>query len=310
MRKGDINDMNITEPEIEVIGASIIDVLVRPAREEVFESGSYEAEDIKMSIGADALNEATILARMGKKVRLETIIGKDQAGRFIYRHCEKEGIQLGEGCLRDDETTGINVVLVEPDGNRDFLTNGNGTLRSLTIDDIHMPFPDSVKIICFASIFVFPKIGTKEMQEIFETAKKQGKIVCADMTKCKHGETVEDLAPALAHIDYLLPNDEEAMRFTRTDCVEDAADRLKAAGVGNVIIKCGKRGCYIRTDEEARWMSAVEGAHCIDTTGAGDSFVAGFLCALLEGKNVIECAENGGICGAKAVEVMGATEWI
>ena len=87
-------------------------------------------------------------------------------------------------------------------------------------------------------------------------------------------------------------------------------DRLKAAGVGNVIIKCGKRGCYIRTDEEARWMSAVKGAHCIDTTGAGDSFVAGFLCALLEGKNVIECAENGGICGAKAVEVMGATEWI
>ena len=72
MRKGDINDMNITEPEIEVIGASIIDVLVRPAREEVFESGSYEAEDIKMSIGADALNEATILSRMGKKVRLET----------------------------------------------------------------------------------------------------------------------------------------------------------------------------------------------------------------------------------------------
>lgn len=302
--------MNITEPEIEIIGASIIDVLVRPAREEVFESGSYEAEDIKMSIGADALNEATILSRMGKKVRLETIIGKDQAGQFIYRHCEKEGIQLGEGCLRDNETTGINVVLVEPDGNRDFLTNGNGTLRRLTIDDIHMPFPESVKIICFASIFVFPKIGTKEMQEIFETAKKHGKIVCADMTKCKHGETVEDLAPALAHIDYLLPNDAEAMLFTRTDTVEEAAERLREAGVSNVIIKSGKRGCYVSTDEQSVWIPAVQGVHCVDTTGAGDSFVSGFLCGLLNGKDVMECAEYGTICGAKAVKVMGATEWI
>lgn len=302
--------MNITEPEIEVIGASIIDVLVRPAREEVFESGSYEAEDIKMSIGADALNEATILSRMGKKVRLETIIGKDQAGQFIYRHCEKEGIQLGEGCLRDNETTGINVVLVEPDGNRDFLTNGNGTLRRLTIDDIHMPFPESVKIICFASIFVFPKIGTKEMQEIFETAKKQGKIVCADMTKCKHGETVEDLAPALVHIDYLLPNDAEAMLFTRTDTVEEAAERLREAGVSNVIIKSGKRGCYVSTDEQSVWIPAVQGVHCVDTTGAGDSFVSGFLCGLLNGKDVMECAEYGTICGANAVKVMGATEWI
>lgn len=298
------------EAEIEIIGASIIDVLVRPATEEVFASGSYEAQDIKMSIGADALNEATILARLGKKVHLETIMGKDEAGQYILRHCENEGILLSEGCVRETETTGINVVLVEPDGNRVFLTNRNGTLRRLTIEDIHMPFADSVKIICFASIFVFPKFGTKELEHIFSTAKQQGKIVCADMTKCKHHETVEDLAPALKYIDYLLPNDEEAMMFTRTTSVEDAASRLKEAGVGNVIIKSGKSGCYVRTEEQSVWVPAVEGANCIDTTGAGDSFVSGFLCGLLDGKDVIGCAKYGTICGAKAVEVMGATEWI
>lgn len=49
--------------QIIVIGAAIIDILVRPADAEVFQTGSYPADDIRMSTGADALNEATVLAR-------------------------------------------------------------------------------------------------------------------------------------------------------------------------------------------------------------------------------------------------------
>ena len=46
--------METGEPEVLVIGAAIIDVLVRPADEAVFHTGSYPAEDIRMSVGADA----------------------------------------------------------------------------------------------------------------------------------------------------------------------------------------------------------------------------------------------------------------
>ena len=115
----------------------------------------------------------------------------------------------------------MNVVLVGADGTRSFLTNPNGTLRSLRIDDIEMPFPESAKIICFASIFVFPKIGPDELTRIFKKAKSQGKIVCADMTKRKKNETLQDMAEAFSYIDYLLPNDEEAMLLTGADSVEE-----------------------------------------------------------------------------------------
>ena len=176
------------EPEIVIIGASILDVLAYPADEEVFRTGSSPAEDIRLSVGGDALNEATVLARLGMKVLLETVIGSGKAGKFILDHCRDCGILLPADCVREDFSTGINVVLVSHDGSRHFLTNPHGSLRRLTLQDIHMPFPQSAKIVCFASIFVFPEIGPKELEVIFRTAKEQGKIICADMTKRKKNE--------------------------------------------------------------------------------------------------------------------------
>ena len=297
------------EPEIVIIGASILDVLAYPADEEVFRTGSSPAEDIRLSVGGDALNEATVLARLGMKVLLETVIGSGKAGKFILDHCRDCGILLPADCVREDFSTGINVVLVSRDGSRHFLTNPYGSLRRLTLQDIHMPFPQSAKIVCFASIFVFPEIGPKELEVIFRTAGEQGKIVCADMTKRKKNETVEELAEALSYVDYLIPNDEEAMLLTGKNTVEEAAESLRRAGVKTVVVKCGSKGCYVCGREKSFWMPAEKNVKCIDTTGSGDSFVAGFLHALAQGRNVRECAEYGNKCGANAVSVAGATDW-
>ena len=238
------------------------------------------------------------------------MIGQDDAGKFIQTHCDDAGIIVRDACIKKEEKTGMNIVLVEQDGTRSFLTNPHGTLRSLKVEHIQMPFPESAKIICFASIFVFPKIDPDKLVQIFSQAKMQGKIVCSDMTKRKKGETLEDMAEAFSYIDYLFPNDEEAMLLTETESVEEAAECIKSTGVGNVIIKCGKRGCYIRTDVENCWIAAEENVKCIDTTGAGDSFAAGFLNALLNGKGLKECAKEGNRYGAEAVQHIGATTWL
>lgn len=268
--------MKNDDPQIVIIGAAILDVLVRPADADVFRTGSSPAEEILLSPGGDALNEAAVLSKLGKRVRLETIIGNDRAGRFVISYCEECGIELPGDCIRDGIDTGVNVVLVSEDGERHFLTAPKSTLRRLTTGDIHMPFPDSANIICFASIFV--------------------------------------LACALKYVDYLFPNDEEAMLLTGKDTVEDAADDLIEAGVGTVVIKCGSGGCYMAGMQgEGRagtWIPAVQGVKCIDTTGAGDSFAAGFLYALSEGKTPEECAAFANECGARAVAVTGASEWL
>ncbi len=296
--------------EIIIIGAAIVDILVRPASAAVFETGSWQAEDICMAPGADALNEAFVLASLGKQVHLETIIGEDHAGRFIAEQCKKSGILIEDSQIRKEIPTGINVVLVKEDGERSFLTNSKGTLRRLTLADIRMPFDKEAKILCFASIFVFPKIRTEQLAHIFSQAKKQGMTVCADMTKRKCGETLPDMAEAFSYIDYLFANEEEALLLAEETDTVQAARALLSSGAGHVIIKCGKKGCLVRTDREEYRVPAKEGTVCIDTTGAGDSFVAGFIYALSEGKDLGQCAQFANECGAKAVGVLGATNWI
>ena len=297
---------------ILIIGAAILDVLVTPADVEVFRTGSYPAEQIRMSFGGDAINEATVLTSLGKKVYLETVTGDDLQGEMIRSHCEKLGIILTESRIRPGLTTGINVVLVQENGERSFLTNRNGSLRKLALEDIRIPFPQDAGILCFASIFVSPELKAAQLAEIFRQAKAQGMIVCADMTKRKNQETAEEMREAFAYVDYLLPNEEEACLLTGKDTVEEAAAELRYAGVRNVIIKCGKRGCYLcgeRKGECGVYVPAEEGVLCVDTTGAGDSFAAGFVYGLSEGWDLRTCAVFANKCGGRAVTEMGATSW-
>ena len=294
-----------------IAGAAILDVLVTPAEPEVFQSGSYLSEDISMTFGGDAMNESLVLNALGRKVYLNTVLGNDSQGEMIKSHCEKKGIHISEECLKDGMKTGINVVLIRKDAERHFLTNWNGSLRQLTAEDIILPLPEDTGIFCFASIFVFPKISPVQMADLFRKVKEQNVIICADMTKAKNGETVEMIAEALPYIDYMMPNEAEAFLVTGETEPEKSAAILKAAGVKNVIIKCGKRGCYVLSEDDNKgyYVPAVEHVTCIDTTGAGDSFAAGFMYGLGEGWDIRQCAEFANRCGACAVAEVGAAVW-
>lgn len=85
--------------KVEIIGAAIVDVLVTPAEETVFQTGSYPADQILMTHGGDALNEATVLQRLGVPVHLETILGDNAAGETVRRRMETVGL----------ETSGLHV---------------------------------------------------------------------------------------------------------------------------------------------------------------------------------------------------------
>lgn len=298
------------EREIMIAGAAILDVLVRPADRSVFDRGSYGAEEICMSFGGDAFNEASVLAKLGEQVELLTVVGRDRAGELVLDRCRELGISTEHILCSPEVTTGINVVLVQEDGSRNFLTNANGSLRSLEMNHFRFPFPREIGILCFASIFVFPLLRNREMSEIFRRAKEQGILLCADMTKCKNGETVEDMRETLAYLDYVFPNKEEAEMVTGETEVEDMAQAFLDCGVKNVVIKCGAQGCFLKNTVISRQIKPTVTVRCVDTTGAGDSFVAGFLYGLSQGKSLEECAGLGNACGGLAVQTVGATDGI
>ena len=296
--------------KVRILGAAIVDVLVSPADERVFAIGSCPADRIIMSYGGDALNEATVLRCLGGNVQLHTILGDDEAGRAVMRRMEQVGLDTGEARMSPDLRTSVNVVLVKSGGERCFLTDPGASQRQLRLSDIPHPFPADTDIICFASMFVFPQMKAGEMAEVFRRAKEQGITVCADMTKRKNGECTDDVAEALRYVDYLFPNDAEAMLLTGKSTPEEAAADLRRVGVGTVVVKCGARGCYVTNEAGSFWVPAEENVAVMDSTGAGDSFVGGFLYALSQDLPLEECARMACRCGAQAVQKIGATTWI
>lgn len=296
--------------EAIIVGAAIADILLRPVDASVFEKGSCGVDSIRMSVGGDAINEATVLARLGHVPMLATKLGADGVADFIMAHCAREGVQVH--AARDVQMdTGINAVLVSPDGERSFVTNKNGSLRRLSLSDVLPVFETEAfaqaKLVCLASMFVSFELGLVDMETLFAKVKKAGKILCADTTKRKNGETLADAAGALKLLDYFFPNQDEAKLLTGLDDPDAIADAFLSVGVKNVALKLGRKGCLLKNAKERYLIPAYAGANCIDTTGAGDTFAAAFIAGLLEGKSFAESGAQANAAASICVEKLGAT---
>lgn len=296
--------------EAVIIGGAVADILLRPVSDEVFVRGSYPVDSIRMSIGGDAINEATVLSRLGHETMLVTRLGDDGVADIIAGHCRRENISLFS---RRDEglDTSINAVLVNAEGERSFITNKNSSLRKLGLEHI-LPAMDTeeyrkAKLVCLASMFVSPMLTLEDTETLFARVKADGKILCADTTKRKNGEMLADCAGAMKYLDCFFPNLEEAQLLTGMTDADEIADAFLNAGVKNIVLKLGGRGCLVKNAETRIEMPCYPDANCIDTTGAGDNFSAAFIAAVLEGRDLRECAAYANAVASVCVESLGAT---
>ncbi len=304
-----------------IIGASILDIPIGPVDESVFHTGSHPVDAIRMYTGGDALNESIILSRLGKKVHLISRVGDDMAGCCITEQCRSEGIDTSGIKAVPGMDTGINLVLIGKDGERSFVTASGSSLRKQDPSDVVIGKIPRAKILMLASIFVYPQFTVGEMERIFREAKEAGYLVCADMTRCKHGETLADIAPALRYVDYIFPNREEAAMVSGLTDPEEIACAFLQAGVKHIVLKLGGKGCLIGWYPEGKageretekrsskflTIPAVPGVIPKDTTGAGDTFAAAFLCGLLEEKELAECGRFANTAASITIKEVGAT---
>lgn len=297
------------EKKLDVIcvGAAVVDIPLRPVSRDIFDIESYPVDRIAMSVGGDAMNEATIISRLGFRTGIIACIGDDAAGQFLLRSCEKDHIDI-EGIKIDPAIdTSINVGLVTEDGERTFVTNRNGSLWKENIGHINFEKMKQAKILSLASIFNCPLLDGEALVKIFQAAKAEGMLITADMIMPRLRETLKDIREALSYVDYFFPNFDEACLLTGETEESKVADVLFGCGVKNVVMKIGKRGCYIRNQDGAMVVPACKGITAVDTIGAGDNFASGFIAGLLQGKGIRECAVYANCTAAVSVQYVGAT---
>ena len=294
-------------PEVLCVGAAIVDIPLRPVSRQIFDSESYPLDQIRMTIGGDAINEAAIITRLGHRVALMSLVGDDPAGHYILDFCRENGVDASGVRVDPQVETSINIGLVAEDGERTFVTNRNGSLWKMTADHVDCGRFAGARLLSLASIFNHPLLDGKALVKIFQAAKQAGLTICADMIKPRLGETLVDVSEALSYVDYFFPNYEEACLLTGKRELEDVAAVFLDAGVKTVVIKTGKKGCFIRTRETALSVPTYNKIRAIDTIGAGDNFVSGFISGLLEGMSLEQCAQLGNATATVSVQSIGAT---
>ena len=301
--------MNL-HPEIALIGAAIVDIPLAPVGPDLFARHSTPVERIAMGAGGDALNEALALSKLGVRPLLVSVIGEDPAGDFVLKTLADAGVDASCVLREPGLDTGVNIVLVGPDGEHRFVTSRTGSLRSLgpehVLPALESPAFSGVKIACLASLFVSPRLTLSDMETLLGTLKARGVTLCADTTRPKNGETLRDAAPVLSKLDYFFPNRDEAAALTGKGDPEAAADALLACGVKHAVIKLGGEGCLLASADERLRVPAVPGITPVDTTGAGDTFAAGFLAALNEGRSFADCGRFACAAASLCVEGVGA----
>ena len=292
--------------KITIIGAGVIDVLVGAVDEKIFSRSSMPTDFIKISFGGDALNEAIVLSRLGKNVQWISKVGDDDAGKRILSYAAENGLSVAGVTVQAGLETGVNIVLVDAQGERHFLTNPRSSLRRLSAEDIIPHISGMGEIVCLASMFVSPLLDIAATEKIFKLIKAESRILAFDATRAKNGETLEDLATILSYADYFFPNEAELATLTGEADVYKNISALLSYGLKCAVVKRGGNGCVITTKDDLIEMPACRVEKVVDTTGAGDCFAAGFLWALSEGRSLAECGRFACATAACSVEEVGA----
>lgn len=285
---------------ITVVGSLNMDLVVRTPR--IPRPGeTIIGSDFRTVPGGKGANQAVAAAKLGADVAMVGCVGQDDFGQALLLNLVDLNIDT-EFVRRDPSAaTGIALITVEDSGQNNIVL-APGANMELTAADIER----AEGRIAESDIVLFQLESPVPVVHVgLELAKRR------DVT------TILNPAPAsplnddlLRCVDVLVPNESETSLLTglpveSQDEVRMAARRLRAMGIGTVILTLGERGAFLSSAEEERLVPAYQ-IEAVDTTAAGDAFVAGFAVALAEGGSLPEAVRWGNAAGALAAMRHGA----
>jgi sugar/nucleoside kinase (ribokinase family) len=275
-----------------LIGASIS---LEPGKEKL-------ANDIRLVLGGSSSITAFNLAALGTKVGFVGVVGRDVFGDFIEQRLASAGVDLRG--LRRDKTrrTGITVWFDEK-GRRSGITYP-GTIPLLRIGDISKHQLRLARHLHVGHYFLLTHLHPGA-PALFERVKRMGLTTSLDCNYDPSEKWNSRIYQVLRHTDIFFPNGHEALLLTGRRSVEAAARELgKLARI--IAVKLGAEGVLIFHDGDSFRVPARK-VRVVDTTGAGDSFNAGFLSQFIRGASLRASTNAGLAAAARCVTRVGGT---
>jgi sugar/nucleoside kinase (ribokinase family) len=258
-------------------------------------SGANTVRALAMLIGPDS-------GTMGRPA-YSGAVGKDETGREYGRILGRLGVDVS--LAEKDLPTGVSGIVVTPDHERTMFTY-LGACQDFAPADIAWDFLRDARFFYSTGYMWDTPPQLAALRAVVERANEWSVPVCLDLADPfvvdrYHRDLGEWIKGRVA---ILFGNRDELSRMT--DCVADDDEVLRRSAdlAPIVVMKVGKRGCLVYSDEMAFPVPG-ESVEPVDTTGAGDSFAAGFLYGLLAGWTLEECGRLANRVAARIVGVEG-----
>lgn len=280
-------------------GNIVLDLIARPV-DDITWGASIWIDPIERSLGGNGANTAYTLGKLGLPVRLLGLVGSDEPGEFALAQLRRAGVDTSL-VGRSSASTASSVVLVKSNGERMFLHHP-GASREAFPEPIDVP--PSATHYHLASPFALP-LQRPHLAESLRRARANGIFTSLDAQWDSQGRWLEDLSPALPHLDLLFLNQDEARMLTGTEDPARAAAAMRGAGAAKVVVKLGRDGCAVYGEGLEVRAPGFE-VRVVDTTGAGDCFAGGYLAALARGRSYAEAARFANAVAAMSVRQPGA----
>ena len=292
-------------------GIACLDILVPGLDPSEFSKETIRLDDFSYSTGGDAINEAVTLAKLGHEPILMTCLADDAMGKLLTDLGRSHGVNLDHVKTAKTHQTAVSIVCVHKDGERNFIVN-NGSDNEIGEETPDWDAAKSAGVFCVGSAYGAKGL-TESLPAVLKKAKELGLTTCVDVmigSEYVGKEAEADPAAFLRYADYVFPNLSEARWMTGETKADAMAEKLLGMGVGCAVLKDGENGCWLYRKGGGAILrkTFVPAVRCevVDTTGAGDNFLAGFAAGLLEGKTDEACAKLATATASASVRYLGA----
>ncbi|NRF94504.1 carbohydrate kinase family protein [Paenibacillus frigoriresistens] len=288
----------MTKYDVLVCGSVYTDIVFaavprmpRPG-EEVFCKG------FEFTCGGGTYIISVALARMGIKPAVLAPLGNDFLSNFIGSQLEREGLSAADAYNLDRPHRQVTAA-VNCEGDRAFVTYED----PLDVSDYQAYLLEALDRHDATMLI----IGARpQFVPVIEKAKSKGMSIVFDIGWDDEWIYSQELKDILRLGDWFTPNLPEALAISGKDTPEEALEVLQDL-IERTIIKLGPEGALFASSEGIVHVPGFPVDQAIDTTGAGDNFLAGLLTGVIKGWDLKDAVRLGNYCGAESVKGIGGT---
>lgn len=293
-------------PTVHVLGVGVVDAISGPLKEypQPKSHPQVTTNSVQFCPGGGAVNVAATLAHLGVDVGLFTKIGDDSNGRLITDTLSGYGVDVSGVVVSDAGATPFTFVGLHPDGERTFV-HTPGTNLTFSPQDTDTDLLLECTYLLYPDLHALPALDAGGAADLMAEAQRRGVITLLD--ECwgmgPNRATFESVA---RFADHVIPSLDDLLAIYPGLSPSQIGTHILESGPSSVILTMGAEGCLVCTAGRQTRIPAKSVA-VTDTTGAGDSFNAGFLLGLTMARDVVGAARLGVAVAAARVQVLGAS---